>query len=135
MKVQGQEPVKFLTKHKFTFGISLLISQVRSLGGVFWSSPPTRYKCWTRDDIYSSLVQGIGWNELTNRVSYRITDRKVEQEAAKKEQPYIIKTAKGTVLGKGEETEASKIVGRYPAQGQCIIRTNSPFAVFWPING
>ena len=53
MKVRGQEPVKFLTKHKFTFGISLLISQVRSLGGVFWSSPPTRYKCWTREESWT----------------------------------------------------------------------------------
>jgi hypothetical protein len=131
MEVQGQQPVKFLTKYKFTFGISLLISLVTTMGLFSGLLPQLDINAGLGMIFISSFVQGIGWNELTNRVSYKITDRKVEQEAAKKEQPSIIKMAKGSIPGKPEEGEASKIVGRYPAQGQVNIRTNSPIAVFF----
>jgi Bacterial Ig-like domain len=131
MEVQGQQPVKFLTKYKFTFGISLLISLVTTMGLFSGLLPQLDINAGLGMVFISSFVQGIGWNELTNRVSYKITDRKVEQEAAKKEQPSIIKMAKGAIPGKAEESEAPKIVGRYPVQGQGNIRINSPIAVFF----
>jgi hypothetical protein len=69
MKVRGQEPVKFLTKHKFTFGISLLISQVTTLGLFSGLLPKLDINAGLGMIFISSLVHGIGWNELTNRVS------------------------------------------------------------------
>jgi hypothetical protein len=131
MEALGQEPVKFLTKYKFTFGISLLISLVTTIGLFSGLLPQLDINAGLGMIFISSFVQGIGWNEITNRVSYKITDRKVEQEAAKKEQPSIMKMARGAIPGKGEQTEAPKMVGRYPVQGQGNIRTTSPIALFF----
>jgi hypothetical protein len=69
------------------------------------------------------------FDELTNRVSYKIADRTIEQEAAKKEQPSIISKAKEIIGVKGEQTEAPKIVGKYPIQGLTNISASSPIIV------
>jgi hypothetical protein len=102
MEVKGEKPVKFLTKYKFTFGISLLISIVTTMGS--FSALLTQLDIGAGLGLVfiSSFVQGIGWNELTNRVSYKIADRSVEREAAKKEQPSIRGTVK-EIIGRKEE--------------------------------
>jgi hypothetical protein len=79
----------------------------------------------------SSFVQGIGWNELTNRVSYKITDRTTDQAAARKKQPSIKSTAK-EIIGveeKGQAEQAPNIISRYPMPDQTDISITSPVAV------
>jgi hypothetical protein len=88
MKAKGKEPVKFLTKYKFTFEISLLISLATAM--LMFSGLLHQLDINAVFGMILFLVQGIGWNELTNRVSYKIADRTVEQAAAKKEQSSMI---------------------------------------------
>ena len=59
----------FLTKYKFTFGISLLISLVTTIGLFSGLLPQLDIGAGLGMVFISSFVQGIGWNELTNRVS------------------------------------------------------------------
>jgi hypothetical protein len=104
MEAKGEEPVKFLTKYKFTFGISLLISLVTTIGMFSGILQQLDIGAGLGMIFISSFVQGIGWNELTNRVSYKITDRTTDQAAARKEQPSI-KSAAKEIIGvekKGE---------------------------------
>jgi hypothetical protein len=129
MEAKGEEPVKFLTKYKFTFGISLLISLATTMFMFSSLLPQLNISAGLGLIFISSFVQGIGWNELTNRVSYKIADRTVEQEAAKKKQPSMISKAKEIIGVKGEQTEAPKIVGKYPIQGLTKISASSPIVV------
>ena len=129
MEVQGEEPIKFLTKYKFTFGISLLISLATTVGLFSGLLPQLDVTAGLGMVFISSFVQGIGWNELTNRVSYKITDRAVDQASAKKSQPSIISTAKeviGVKEEKGQTRETPKIIGRYPLHEQTHISVSSP---------
>ena len=84
MEVKGEQPIKFLTKYKFTFGISLLISLATTMGMFSGLLNQLDISAGLGIIFISSFVQGIGWNELTNRVSYKIADRsarvKGEQE-------------------------------------------------------
>jgi hypothetical protein len=132
MEVKGEEPVKFLTKYKFTFGISLLISLVTTIGLFSGILQQLDIGAGLGMIFISSFVQGIGWNELTNRVSYKITDRATEQAAARKKQPSIKSTAKeiiGIKEEKAEADQAPKIISRYPMPDQTDISLNSPITV------
>jgi hypothetical protein len=129
LEAKGEETVKFLTKYKFTFGISLLISLVTTIGLFSGLLPQLDINAGLGMIFISSFVQGIGWNELTNRVSYKIADRTVEKEAAKKKQPSMISMAKEIIGVKGGgQAEAPKIVGKYPIQGLTNISVSSPIA-------
>jgi Bacterial Ig-like domain len=131
MEVKGEDPVKFLTKYKFTFGISLLISLVTTIGLFSGILQQVDIGAGLGMIFISSFVQGIGWNELTNRVSYKITDRTTDQAAARKKQPSFKSTAK-EIIGveeKDQGEQAPNIISRYPMPDQTDISITTPIAV------
>jgi hypothetical protein len=107
MEAKGEDPAKFLTKYKFTAGISLVISLVTTMALFSGLLKGIDIGAGLGMIFISSFVQAIGWNEITNRVSYKIADRTIEQEAAKKPQRSLIKTAKEIVGTKRDQTETS----------------------------
>jgi hypothetical protein len=132
VEVKGEDPIKFLTKYKFTFGISLLISLVTKMALLSGLLPQLDIRAGLGMIFISSFVQGIGWNELTKMVSYKITDWAADQLAAKKKQPSIKSTAKeifGVKEEKDQAAEVPKIIGRYPVPNQSNFSVNSPVAV------
>ena len=66
MEGQGEEPIKFLTKYKFTFGVSILLISLATTVGLFSGLLPQLDVTAGLGMVFiSSFVQGIGWNELS----------------------------------------------------------------------
>jgi hypothetical protein len=78
----------------------------------------------------SSFVQGIGWNELTNRVSYKISDKAIDLRAAMKVQPSPKDASKAmggsTEEERGLNTDVPRIISKYPLPDQTDVGINSP---------
>lgn len=71
----GKEPLKFLSKYKFTMGISLLLSVVITMGGFDQLTRNIDQTAALGTIFIISFTSAIGWNELTNRVSYKLTGK------------------------------------------------------------
>ena len=79
----GRKPIAFLSKYKFTMGISFLLAIVTTMGGFDQLTRNLNEAAPLGTIFIVSFTSAIGWNELTNRVSYKISDRLTEQKEAK----------------------------------------------------
>ncbi len=79
----GRKPIAFLSKYKFTMGISFLLAIVTTMGGFDQLTRNLNEAAPLGTIFIVSFTSAIGWNELTNRVSYKISDRITEQKESK----------------------------------------------------
>ncbi len=91
----GRHPIAFLSKYKFTMGISLLLSVVITMGGFDQLTRNLDETAALGTIFIISFTSAIGWNELTNRVSYKISDKLTESKEAAKTVP-AVKAEPGT---------------------------------------
>lgn len=80
----GRPPIHFLSKYKFTMGISFLLAIVTTMGGFDQLTRNLDEAAPLGTIFIVSFTSAIGWNELTNRVSYKISERRTDQKAATK---------------------------------------------------
>ena len=64
-------------------GISFLLAIVTTMGGFDQLTRNLNEAAPLGTIFIVSFTSAIGWNELTNRVSYKISDRITEQKEAK----------------------------------------------------
>ena len=98
----GRNPIHFLSKYKFSMGISLLLSIVITMGGFDQLTRNLDETAALGTIFIISFTSAIGWNELTNRVSYKISDKIAENKAAS-----TATSTTGTGTGTGTSTTAS----------------------------
>ena len=79
----GRKPINFLSKYKFTMGISFLLAIVTTMGGFDQLTRNLDEAAPLGTIFIVSFTSAIGWNELTNRVSYKISDKLTDQKEAK----------------------------------------------------
>jgi hypothetical protein len=78
----GRAPIHFLQKYKFTMGISFLLAIVTTMGGFDQLTRNLDETAPLGTIFIVSFTSAIGWNELTNRVSYKISDKLTESKEA-----------------------------------------------------
>jgi uncharacterized membrane protein YfcA len=74
----GRHAIHFLGKYKFTMGISFLLAIVTTMGAFDQLTRNLDESAPLATIFIISFTSAIGWNELTNRVSYKISDKLVE---------------------------------------------------------
>jgi hypothetical protein len=80
----GRKPINFLAKYKFTMGIAFLLAIVTTMGGFDQLTRNLDEAAPLGTIFIVSFTSAIGWNELTNRVSYKISDKLIENKEAEK---------------------------------------------------
>ena len=78
----GRKPINFLSKYKFTMGIAFLLAIVTTMGGFDQLTRNLDEAAPLGTIFIVSFTSAIGWNELTNRVSYKISDKLSDTKAA-----------------------------------------------------
>ena len=84
-------------------GIAFLLAIVTTMGGFDQLTRNLDESAPLGTIFIIAFTSAIGWNELTNRVSYKLTDRKVDAKAAKKPEASL----KDTLTGKDTSTADS----------------------------
>jgi hypothetical protein len=97
----GRKPIHFLGKYKFTMGISFLLAIVTAMGGFDQLTRNIGQDAPLGTIFIISFTSAIGWNELTNRVSYKLADRMSEA----KESHIKGKGLKETLTGKEDKAK------------------------------
>jgi hypothetical protein len=78
----GRKPIAFLSKYKFTMGIAFLLAIITTMGGFDQLTRNLDEAAPLGTIFIVSFTSAIGWNELTNRVSYKISDKWTERKEA-----------------------------------------------------
>ena len=95
-EAQGRNPIHFLSKYKFSMGISFLLAIVITMGG-FDSLTRNLDETAALGTIFIiSFTSGVGWSSIVNRVSYKVADKLVDQKTATKPEPSLKETFAGT---------------------------------------
>jgi hypothetical protein len=92
----GRSPIHFLGKYKFTTGIAFLLAVVTTMGGFDQLTRNLDESAPLGTIFIIAFTSAIGWNELTNRVSYKIADKMVENKTATTPEKPLKETLTGT---------------------------------------
>ena len=100
----GRHPIHFLQKYKFTMGIAFLLSIVTTMGGFDQLTRNLDETAPLGTIFIVSFTSAIGWNELTNRVSYKISDKLTESKTANVPEKSIKETLTGETKPEDKKT-------------------------------
>lgn len=91
----GRSPIHFLGKYKFTTGIAFLLAVVTTMGGFDQLTRNLDESAPLGTIFIIAFTSAIGWNEITNRISYKIADKVVENKTATSPETSLKETLTG----------------------------------------